>query len=124
MVERKFVKGILEVYKDAWTKQDPDKIITIFTKDASYHEKLLEKPYIGHKQIKQYWQNKVVEEQSDIKFKLLNVYVDGNTAIAEWDASFFSKKENKKIHIIEIAVVEFRGSKIKSIREYWHSERI
>lgn len=118
MVNRKIVEKVISIYEDAWVNQDSEKILTIFTKNAIYHEKVLEKPFIGHKEIKKYWQSKIVEEESDIKFKLLNIYIDGDTVIAEWDASFFNNKENKKIHIIEVAIMEFEGDKIKSIREY------
>src|SRR3989344_61776 len=92
---------IIKIYEDAWVNQDSDKILTIFTKDAVYHERVLGKPHIGHKQIKQYWQTKVVEEQSDIKFKLLNFYIDGDTVIAEWDASFYSNVKNGRKNIKE-----------------------
>ena len=124
MTDRKTVQNIIDKYKDAWINQDPNKILEIFTEDAIYHERVLENPHIGHKQIRQYWQNKVVEEQSDIKFKLLNIYIDGNTAIVEWDATFFSKLENKKIHIKEVAILEIKDNKISSLREYWQSERL
>jgi len=118
------VKKVLKVYEDAWVNQDPEKILTIFTKDATYHERAFEKPFVGHAQIKQYWQSKVVEEQSEIKFKLLHFWIDGNTVLAEWDASFYSNIEKARIHIIEIAILEFKGDKIKSLREYWHSKRL
>ena len=124
MVDRKTVDEVLKIYEEAWINQDPEKILTIFTEDAIYHERVVEKPFVGHKQIKEYWQSKVVEEQSDIKFKLLHVYIDGDTVLAEWDASFYSNKENARIHIIEVAILEFEGNKIKSLREYWHSERV
>ena len=124
MVERKVVEKVIDVYKDAWVNQDSEKILTIFAKDAIYHERILQKPFVGHKEIKEYWQNKVIKEQSDINFKLLNLYIKSNTAIVEWDASFFSNIENKKIHIREVAIIEFKNNKIKSLREYWHSERI
>jgi len=124
MTNRKTVEKVLKIYRDAWVNQDPDKILTIFTKDAVYHERILQEPFIGHKEIKEYWQRKVVEEQSDIKFKLLKIYIDKDTAVAEWDASFFNKKKNKRIHITEAAIMQFKEDKIKSIREYWHSEEI
>lgn len=124
MVSREIVENVLKIYEDAWVNQDPEKILTIFAENATYHERVLEKPLVGHDEIKQYWQSKVVEEQSDIKFKLLNIYIDGDTAIAEWDASFFNKNENKRIHIQEVAIIEFSGDRIRSLREYWHSERV
>lgn len=116
------LKKILQTYKKAWIEQDANLILSIFTKDAIYHERVLQKPFVGHKQIKTYWQSKVVEEQSNIKFKLLNFYIDNNTIIAEWDASFNSNVENARIHIREVAIIEIEKDKIKSLREFWHSE--
>lgn len=124
MVEKEVVKRLIKVYKDAWINQDPNKIITIFTKDATYFDPKMKRIYSGHNEIKYYWQIKVVEEQKDIKFKLLNLYIDGDTAIAEWDASFYNTKEKVKIHLLEVAILEFYGNKIKSLREYYASERL
>jgi len=122
MVDKKTAENILKIYEDAWVNQDPEKILSIFTEDSVYHEKVLQKPYVGHEQIKQYWQSKVVEEQSDIKFKLLNYYIEEDIIIAEWDASFFSNEKNGRVHIIEVAIMEISENKIKSLREYWQSE--
>jgi ketosteroid isomerase-like protein len=124
MISKDVVKKVLKVYGDAWVNQDLEKVLTIFTKDAIYQERAFEKPFIGHKQIKQYWQSKVVEEQSDIKFKLLHFWVDNNVVLAEWDASFYSNIEKARIHIIEVAILEFKGDKIKSLKEYWHSKKL
>ena len=57
-------------------------------------------------------------------FKLLNLYIDGNIVIAEWDASFYSNIENARIHIREVAIIETENEKIKYLREYWQSERL
>jgi len=124
MVTKKAVKDIIKKYGEAWVKRDSEKITRIFTKNAIYHERAFKKPFIGHKQIKGYWQSKVVGEQSNIKFKLLNLYIDKNNAIAEWEASFFQKGEKKRTHMIEVAILKIKNSKIASLREYWHSERI
>jgi hypothetical protein len=35
---------IVDVYIRAWTQQDPDLIVTIFTETATYHERVLEDP--------------------------------------------------------------------------------
>ena len=121
MVDRKTIDDVLQVYGDAWTRQDPDKILTIFTPDAIYHERAFDEEgqYHGHEQIREYWVSKVVGEQYDIKFKVLNVYIDGNTAIAEWEAELSSNIKNKRIRMREVAIIEMEGNKIKSLREYW-----
>ncbi len=124
MIDKKDALNLIEKYKKAWTKQDPELIVSIFHEDGEYGEYLLKGAYKGHKKIKEYWQKKVVEEQSDIEFNLLNLYVDGDTVIAEWDASFYSDVERKRIHIVEVAILEIVEGKIKRLREYWHSERV
>jgi len=60
MISQKTALKILKTYGEAWVEQDPDKILTIFTKNAVYHERVLRKPIIGHKQIRKYWVYKVV----------------------------------------------------------------
>ncbi len=124
MITKKLAEKILETYKEAWIKQDTNKILSIFHKDGIYHERVLKKPFIGHKEIANYWKTKVVLEQSKIEFKLLNYYISKNTLIAEWDATFNSNIEKSGIHIKEVAIIEIKGNKIQSLREYWQSERI
>ena len=123
MISDSSAKKILKTYGEAWVKQDTKKILSIFAKDGIYHERVLKKPFIGHKEIKKYWQTKVVEEQSKIKFNLLNYYICGDVVVAEWDASFDSSIENARIHIREVAILEIKNDKIKSLREYWHVEQ-
>ncbi len=123
-MERKIVEKILKTYGEAWVNQDVNKILSIFAEDGIYQERVFEKPFAGHKQIRNYWQKKVVEEQSDIKFRLLNFYIDGDTVIAEWEASFYSNAEKARIRIKEVAILEIESNKIKSLREYWQSEML
>ncbi len=124
MIDENTVKKIIKTYEEAWVGQDIDKILSIFHEGGIYHERVLKAPFKGHKEIGEYWKTKVVNEQSAIKFKLLNYYICGNTAIAEWDASFYSNIEKARIHVREVAILEIEDHKIKSLREYWHSEKL
>ncbi|MDD5331197.1 MAG: nuclear transport factor 2 family protein [Candidatus Nanoarchaeia archaeon] len=124
MINQKTARQILKIYEEAWTKQDTKKILSIFTKDAIYHERVLEKPINNHKGIGKYWDKKVVREQSKIRFRLLKFYTIKNTIIAEWEAWFYDKIKKENKHIREIAILEIKYDKIKSLREYWASETI
>jgi hypothetical protein len=124
MINKNIVENILKIYGEAWVEQDIDKILSIFHRDGIYHERVLKKPFVGHKEIAKYWKEKVVEEQSKIKFKLLNYYICENTVIAEWEATFNSNIENAQIHMKEVAILEIKGNKIQSLREYWQSEKL
>ena len=52
MISDSSAKKILKTYGEAWVKQDTKKILSIFAKDGIYHERVLKKPFIGHKEIK------------------------------------------------------------------------
>lgn len=118
------VHKVIDVYVRAWTTQDPDLIITLFTESATYHERVLQDPIPNRKAIREYWQTKVVGAQSNISCKLLSLYLDGDTAIVEWEAEFDDLAKGVRKRMREIAVLEFEGNLIKSLREYWASEPI
>jgi hypothetical protein len=114
----------LDTYIRAWESQDPELIVTIFTKDATYHERVLSEPIPNRDSIRDYWQSKVVEAQGNIEVQLLNLYIDGDTAIAEWLAEFDDIAQGVRKRMQEIAVLVFEGDLISSLREYWASENI
>jgi hypothetical protein len=120
---REHVREVLGIYIRAWENQDPDLIVTIFSPTATYHERILGEPIPDRNAIRDYWQTKVVEAQANIRCELLSVYLDGDTAIAEWEARFDDLVQGVRKRMREIAVLEFDGPLIASLREYWASER-
>lgn len=121
---KKEVRAIIGVYVRAWVEQDPDLIVTIFTDSAVYYERVLGQPIRNREGIRKYWQVKVVESQGRIKCDLLNLYLDGDTAIAEWEARFDDRAQGVRKRMREVAIIEFEGRLIASLREYWSSETI
>jgi uncharacterized protein (TIGR02246 family) len=118
------VRDVIDVYIRAWRTQDPDLIVTIFTPDATYHERVMEAPIPDREAIRAYWQSKVVGAQANITCRLLNLYLDGDTAIAEWLAEFDDMPQGLRKRMKEIAVLTFEGRLISSLREYWASETV
>lgn len=118
------VREVIDVYIRAWECQDPDLITTIFTENATYHERVLEAPIPNREAIREYWERKVVASQANIKCELLNLYLDGATAIAEWEAEFDDVVQGVRKRMREIAVLDFDGRRIAALREYWSSERV
>lgn len=109
---------LIEVYGKAWENRDPELIVTIFTEDATYNDPK-EPENIGREAIRQYWVTKVIGEQDDIKFDLRHLWVDGDTVIAEWHATFKDVKRNILIDMIEVAIFTVQGDKFSSLREYY-----
>jgi ketosteroid isomerase-like protein len=117
-------REVIDVYIKAWETQDPDLIVTIFTPSATYHERVLSDPIPDREAIRRYWQEKVVQSQASIRCELLSLYLDGDTAIAEWEAEFDDVTQGVRKRMREIAVLVFEGDRIASLREYWASEQI
>ncbi len=123
MVSESLVRSVLDKYAQAWVHGDSELITSLFTEDGIYAERAFEAPYTVHKEIKQYWIDKVLGEQRNITFTLLSVIVSADLAVAEWEAEFDDIKRGLHVTMREIAVLEFNGDKIKSLREYWQSRK-
>ena len=121
---RQEAREVLDIYIRAWETQDPDLIVTIFTPGATYHERVLQEPIPDRDAIRAYWETKVVQAQANITCGLLNLYLDGDTVIAEWEAEFDDVAQGVRKHMREIAVLVFEGRLIASLREYWASEQV
>ena len=121
---RQDVRKLIDIYIRAWTTQDPDLILTVFTPNATYHERVLQQPIRDHTGIRKYWQTKVVAEQANIQAELLSLYLDGTTAIAEWEARFDDVVDGHRKRMREVAILELEGDRVASLREYWTSERV
>lgn len=124
MPTKQEAREALETYIRAWETQDPSLIVTIFHPAATYHERVLSEPIPDREAIRRYWQTKVVAAQANITCELLNMYLDGDTVIAEWLAEFDDLAQGVRKRMREIAVLEFEGRLIASLREYWASEQI
>lgn len=109
---------LINLYGKAWETQDIELIASLFTDDATYNDPK-EVENIGLDAIKKYWESKVIGEQKDIKFELKNVWIDGDTVIAEWHATFKDIKRNLNIDMLETAIFTVKDGKFSSLREYY-----
>jgi ketosteroid isomerase-like protein len=116
------VRKVIETYLRAWMTQDPGLIVTIFTPAATYHERVLGEPIRDENGIREYWQTKVVKGQANVQAELLRLYLGGTTAIAEWEARFDDVVAGHRKLMREVAILEFDGDRIASLREYWASQ--
>jgi uncharacterized protein (TIGR02246 family) len=119
-MEKQQAKDLITLYGQAWMERDAEKILQVFTPDATYFDPR-EGEQVGHDGIRLYWQTKVIGSQKDIHFNLLNVWIDGDTVIAEWNATFIDTQRNLAIDMTEVAIFGVRDGKFSSHREYYRS---
>ena len=55
------------------------------------------------------------------RFELKNIWIDGDTVIAEWHATFKDVNRNLNIDMLETAIFTVRDGKFSSLREYYKS---
>lgn len=113
---------LLNIYGEAWVTRDPELIVTIFTEGATYNDPH-EPENIGREAIRQYWISKVIGEQEEITFDLRHVWIEGDTVIAEWHATFKDIKRNLMIEMDEVAIFAVEGDRFASLREYYKSKK-
>ena len=109
---------LLRTYGEAWEKRDPELILTIFTEDATYDDPKEPKNF-GHAEIRKYWYAKVIGEQENIHFELINTWIDGDTVIAEWHATFTDIPRQLNVDMHEVAIFGVRDGRFSSLREYY-----
>ena len=99
-------RKLLDTYGIAWVTQDPKLILTIFTPDATYDDPH-EPKNIGRESIQKYWMSKVVEQQKDITFKILNIWVDGDFVITDGREKIFTIEQEKETYELQRFRVDF-----------------
>ena len=113
---------LINIYGKAWEGRDAAMILTVFTPEATYFDPR-EGMQKGHAGIKAYWESKVIGSQKDIHFTLLNVWVDKETVIAEWNAKFVDTARNLFIDMTEVGIFGTEGELFSSLREYYRTTK-
>lgn len=123
------VEYVMNKYGKAWETQDVNLLLSCFTKSGIYRDTFLKKPFKGHKKIREYWIDCVVNNTKNIRFKLRKCYLssDGKVCFAEWecDNTYRSQKDRKwrKGKMVGIMILKMKGDKISYLNEYYNSTR-
>lgn len=124
MLDRKTALQIVRKYGNAWVRRDTKEILRIFAKNGVYHEYVLKKPFVGHSEIREYWEGRIRSNQRNIHFKPMKIYIERNTIVAECDAGFDDVKRGIRIRMKLLLLLKIKEGKIANLREYWSSEHL
>jgi len=118
------VESWLKDYKEAWETMDADKVVLLFTEDATYREDPYKVPFQGRKGIHKYWAT-VTADQKDVEFTYEVLSVTGNTGIAHWHSEFLQPSSGTTIILDGIFILKFsQGELCHSLKEWWHFKAI
>jgi len=73
----------IEAYGRAWRERDADRVVGLFTEDASYNSHPFRDPHVGSAGVRAYW-TKATRDQRDLELRFGEPIVAGNKAAVEW----------------------------------------
>ena len=118
MPERSVLARVMSRYKRAWETRDADLAAALFTEDATYQEHPFHEPIRGQEAIRRYWEG-ATEKHREVEFAWNPVVSSGALHVIEWSAKYTRADSGKRFELRGAMILEFRGERIASIREYW-----
>lgn len=120
MIDAVRLEAWLAHYKTAWEQRDAKLAASLFSATATYQETPFDAPLAGPAGIHDYWA-RVTADQRDIHFSARPLAVAGDSAVAEWSATFRSAASGARIDLEGVFVLEFdAGGLCSRLREWWH----
>lgn len=117
----------LRGYEQAWESRDPEKVVALFTPNASYRDNRFGRPMTGLDAIRHYWATTVNEFQRDVNFDFQLWGIAGNQCIATWQCTFLWLPINGVIEIDGIFRITFAGMRngvpLCQTFEEWYESR-
>lgn len=111
-------KDTVREFCSAWDSLDLDKILSLMTDDAVYHNMPLA-PLKGHKQIADFVGG-FFQISESCKFDILTLVADEHHVVTERVDTFGMKDGSSIDELPVLGIFEFDGNgKINSWREYW-----
>jgi hypothetical protein len=96
VITREEALAWLEAYERAWEERDADLIVSLFVPEGVYQETRFAPAFVGHNEIRRYWETDVVARQRDIAFSFTLWAIDGAVAYAHWQAAFTDLKKSAR----------------------------
>ena len=120
------VEPWLAAYGQAWVAGDADAVTRLFTTDAVYRETPFDAVMRGRDAIRQYWQDGAGDAQRDVKFAAQAWAIDGDRAIAGWQAAFVRVPSGVSVTLDGVFRLRFErvGDQwlCAELLEWWHRQ--
>jgi uncharacterized protein (TIGR02246 family) len=116
-------QDLLERFKQAWEKRDPEAMLELYAEDAEYRVDPFAGPLEGANAIRAHW-NDVVAEQAHIEFDAERVWVSGRTVLASWHVAVTQRATAKRIRIRGFSTLELDDDGRVARMRQWPVERV
>ena len=113
-------QDLLDRYKEAWERRDPDRAMELFSDDAEYRDDPFEEPIRGANAIRALW-NDVAASQAHVEFDAENIWVVGSTVLASWHAAFTRRENGERVRLRGFMTLELdEEGRVRRFREWYH----
>jgi len=125
MVTREEASRWLAAYGRAWQTGDAQRILALFTDDASHRETPFDAPMIGHDAIRHYWLDQPAKHR-DVHFSFEIWTVVGDQCFSHWNCRFV--KEDRRLELDGAFRLIFQrstreGPLCRTLEEWWHQRQ-
>jgi len=113
-------QDVLEAYKRAWERRDPDLAVELFSAEIEYRDDPFEEPMRGSNAVREYW-NEAAATQVHVEFDAERIWVSGRTVLASCHAAYTRRSNAERVRLRGFMTLELDDAgKISRFREWWH----
>lgn len=116
-------QDLLERYKRAWERRDPDLAMELYRDDAEVRLDPFEEPARGANEIRQIW-NEVAATQDHVEFDAERIWVVERTVLASWHAAFTRRSNADRVRIRGFSTFELDDSGLLRRVRQWAQARV
>lgn len=116
-------QDLLERYKRAWEKRDPDVALALFSDHAELRLDPFEEPAHGANEIHAIW-NDIAATQDHVEFDAERVWAVGRTVLASWHAAFTRRSNAERVRIRGFFTFELDESGLIERAKQWSQARV
>ena len=110
---------LMELYKKAWEKNDPDLISEIFTQEAEYWETPFGPILKGIEEITRYWEKEALVYHN-VSFRYGLISENENYFYALWQCECARQSTQTPLEMKGIFFCQTSDGRISQLIEYWH----
>ena len=112
-------RELIDTFAKGWSKADLDRILSVFSDEATFIETPFSAPLVGREAIRRYWAD-VPYNQSEITVTTGEVYSVGPWFAVEFKVVFRRRRTGDWVEARGAIFCESAGSHITEMRMYWH----
>jgi ketosteroid isomerase-like protein len=116
-------QDLVERYKRAWERRDPDLAVALYRDDAELRLDPFEEPAHGINEIREIW-NDVAATQDHVEFDAERVWASGNTVLTSWHAAFTRRSNAERVRIRGFSTFELDEARLIQRARQWAAARV